>query len=118
VRLFAEFVSGEMISLTVSRGGRGVGVGRKAMEFCGSIVRALWHGVSPAILDAVMRGCSLSDHLSIASDPIRCQRNSATKMTPLLSGILLGVPLISSCHHAVAVLGMQFRSLGVVIPCL
>jgi len=32
----------------VSRGGRGVGVGRKAMEFCGSIVRALWHDVSPA----------------------------------------------------------------------
>jgi hypothetical protein len=25
-----------MISLAVSRGGRGVGVGRKVMEFCGS----------------------------------------------------------------------------------
>ena len=37
-----------MISLAVSRGGRGVGVGRKAMEFCGSIVRALWHDVFPA----------------------------------------------------------------------
>ena len=40
-----------MISLAVSRGGRGVGVGRKVMEFCGSIVRALWHDVSPGILD-------------------------------------------------------------------
>ena len=37
-----------MISLAVSRGGRGVGVGRKVMEFRGSIVRALWHDVSPA----------------------------------------------------------------------
>jgi len=53
-----------MISLAVSRGGRGVGVGRKVMEFCGSIVRALWHGVSPAIRDAVIGECNLSDHLS------------------------------------------------------
>jgi hypothetical protein len=37
-----------MISLAVSSGGRGVGMGRKVMEFCGSIVRALWHDVSPA----------------------------------------------------------------------
>jgi hypothetical protein len=48
VRLFAEFVSGKMISLAVSRGGRGVGMGSKVMEFCGSIVRALWHDLSPA----------------------------------------------------------------------
>jgi hypothetical protein len=53
-----------MISLAVSRGGHGMGVGRKVMEFCGSIVRALWHGNSPGILDAVMGDCSLSDHLS------------------------------------------------------
>jgi hypothetical protein len=45
VRLFAEFVSGEMISLAVGDGRGRVGVGRKAVEFCGSIVRALWHGV-------------------------------------------------------------------------
>ena len=37
-----------MISLAVSRGGRGVGMGSKVMEFCGSIVRALWHDVSLA----------------------------------------------------------------------
>ena len=37
-----------MISLAVSCGGRGVGMGRKVMEFCCSIVRALWHDVSPA----------------------------------------------------------------------
>jgi hypothetical protein len=57
----------------VSRGGRGVGVGREVMEFCGSIVRALWHGVSPAILDSVMSECSVSDHLSrlvISSVPV------------------------------------------------
>jgi hypothetical protein len=41
----------------VSRGGRGVGVGRKVMEFCGSIVRALWHGVSPLHPGAVMGEC-------------------------------------------------------------
>jgi hypothetical protein len=37
-----------MISLAVSCGGRGVGMRRKVMEFCGSIVRALWHDMSPA----------------------------------------------------------------------
>jgi hypothetical protein len=52
--LFAELVSGQMVSLSVSRGGCGVGVGRQIMELCGSIVRALWHGVPPAILDAVV----------------------------------------------------------------
>jgi hypothetical protein len=34
-----------MISLAVGDGGGRVGVGRKVVEFCGSIVRALWHGV-------------------------------------------------------------------------
>jgi hypothetical protein len=54
-----------MISLSVSRGGRGVGVGRQVMELCGSIVRALWHGVPPAILDAGCWGkCSLPDPLT------------------------------------------------------
>jgi hypothetical protein len=38
-----------MISLAVSCGGRGVGMGRKVMEFCSSIVRALWHDVSPGL---------------------------------------------------------------------
>jgi hypothetical protein len=37
-----------MVSLAVSCGGRGVGMGSKVMEFCGSIVRALWHDLSPA----------------------------------------------------------------------
>src|ERR1700686_4901246 len=37
-----------MISLAVSCGGRSVGMGSKVMEFCGSIVRALWHDLSPA----------------------------------------------------------------------
>jgi hypothetical protein len=43
-----------MISLSVSRSGCGVGVGRQVMKFCGSIVRALWHGVPPVILDTVV----------------------------------------------------------------
>jgi len=47
VRRFAEFVSGQMISLAVSRGGRGMGAGRKIMEFRGSTVRASWHVMSP-----------------------------------------------------------------------
>jgi hypothetical protein len=42
-----------MISFTMSRGGRGVGVGGEVMEFCGSIVRALWHGVPPTIFDVL-----------------------------------------------------------------
>lgn len=45
VGLLAEFVSGQVISLAVSDGSGGVGVGRKVMEFCNSIVRALGHGV-------------------------------------------------------------------------
>jgi len=34
-----------MISFTVGDGRRCVGVRRKVVEFCESIVRALWHGV-------------------------------------------------------------------------
>jgi hypothetical protein len=45
VSLPAEFVSGQMISLAVSNGRGGVGVGRKVVEFCESIVRALGHGL-------------------------------------------------------------------------
>jgi hypothetical protein len=37
-----------MISLAVSRGGCSVGMSRKIMKFCGSIVRALWHNVPSA----------------------------------------------------------------------
>jgi hypothetical protein len=41
-----QFMSGKMISLTVSGGGGGnVGVGRKVVKFCGSIVSALWQCV-------------------------------------------------------------------------
>jgi hypothetical protein len=38
-------MSGEMISFAVSGGGGNVGVGRKVVKFCGSIVRALWQCV-------------------------------------------------------------------------
>lgn len=45
VRLFAQFVSGQVIAFPVGGGGSSVGVGSKVVEFCGAIVRALWHGV-------------------------------------------------------------------------
>jgi hypothetical protein len=41
VRLFAEFVSAQVISFAVGDGGGGVGVGRKIVELRGSFVRAL-----------------------------------------------------------------------------
>ena len=43
--LYGQFVSGEMISFAVSGGGSIVGVGRKVVKFCASIVSALWQGV-------------------------------------------------------------------------
>ena len=43
MRLFRKFVSGEMISFAVRGGGDAVGVSRKIMEFCDSIVHTLWH---------------------------------------------------------------------------
>jgi hypothetical protein len=52
--LFRKFVSGEMISFAVSSGGGAVGVRRKVMKLCSSIVRTLWHLVLPVSLDAFM----------------------------------------------------------------
>jgi hypothetical protein len=46
--LLGEFVSGEMVSLAMSGGGGVVGVSRKVMKFCSSIMRALRHLVLPA----------------------------------------------------------------------
>ena len=59
-----------MISLAVSRGGRGVGMGSKVMEFCGSIVRALWHDVPPAswmlsIAATALASCSVRTAYSV-----------------------------------------------------
>jgi hypothetical protein len=45
VGLSGQFMSGEMISFAVSAGGGNVGVGRKVVKFCGSIVSALWQCV-------------------------------------------------------------------------
>jgi hypothetical protein len=45
VGLSGEFMSGEMVSFAVSGGGGNVGVGRKVVKFCGSIVSALWQCV-------------------------------------------------------------------------
>jgi hypothetical protein len=41
VRLFAELMSGQMISLAVGDGSSVVGVGREVVEFCHSVVGAL-----------------------------------------------------------------------------
>src|SRR5271166_4998203 len=46
-RLFAQFVTAQMVSLAMGNRGRGVGVCRKIVELCDSIVRTLWHGGPP-----------------------------------------------------------------------
>jgi hypothetical protein len=43
MRLFGQFVSGEVIVLTVSNCSRGVSVGCQIVEFRDSIMRTLWH---------------------------------------------------------------------------
>ena len=45
MRLFAEFVSGQVVSFTGGDGGCSMGVRRKVVQLCDSIVRALWHGL-------------------------------------------------------------------------
>src|SRR5258708_37964144 len=40
VRLSAEFASGQMIAFVVGNGRGGAGMGRKAVELCGPVVRA------------------------------------------------------------------------------
>jgi hypothetical protein len=45
LRLLAELVSSPMVSFAVGGSGGGVGMGGKVVEFGGSIVRALRHGV-------------------------------------------------------------------------
>lgn len=49
-----------MVTFPVGGGGGGMGMGCNVMEFCGSIVRALGHGVLLNSLDAVHGGCDLS----------------------------------------------------------
>ena len=61
-RLLGEFVRGEMIFLAVGSGG-GVGVGRQVVDFCCSIMDALWQWRSPGPLDAIWCECGLPDHL-------------------------------------------------------
>src|SRR5579862_1101787 len=43
MRLFGEFVSGKVVAFALSHGRRGVSVGCQIVEFCDSIMRALWH---------------------------------------------------------------------------
>jgi hypothetical protein len=47
VGLPAELVPGQMVSLAVGDSGGGVGVGGQGMKFCGSVMGALRHGISP-----------------------------------------------------------------------
>jgi hypothetical protein len=50
VGLSGQFMSREMISFAVSGGGGKMGVGRKVVKFCGSIVSALWQCVPPPMV--------------------------------------------------------------------
>jgi len=52
VSLFGEFVSRHVVSLAVGNRRSGVGVGSKVMQFCDSIMCALWHEVFSTLLDA------------------------------------------------------------------
>ena len=52
VSLLTEFVRGEMVCLAVGGSGGGVSVGCQVVEFRGSIVRALGHGVLLLLFDA------------------------------------------------------------------
>src|ERR1017187_9782841 len=45
VCLFAQLVSGQMISLAMGGGGGSMGVSCQVVKFCEPIVRALWHGI-------------------------------------------------------------------------
>jgi hypothetical protein len=54
VRLFGKFVRDHVISFTVRDSSRDVGVGRKVVELCDSIVR-LWHGALLADWMAALR---------------------------------------------------------------
>ena len=48
--LSGQFMSGKVIFLAVSGGGGNVGVGRKVVKFCGSIVSALWQCVPLSVV--------------------------------------------------------------------
>jgi hypothetical protein len=43
VSLSRKFVSSQMIFFAVSNSSGGMSVGREVVEFCGSVVWALWH---------------------------------------------------------------------------
>jgi len=43
--LLGELVPGLVILFSVVRGGSTVGMGGKLVEFSGSLVRVIWHGV-------------------------------------------------------------------------
>jgi hypothetical protein len=45
VGLFGEFMRGQVICFVVRSNSGGMSVFRKAAEFCGSIVRTLWHSL-------------------------------------------------------------------------
>jgi hypothetical protein len=107
-----------MIPLAVGDGSGGVGVGRKVMELCDSIVRALWHGVFLNRLDAAIEPVQLV----AASQAVLIRgavTGARTENTHRLSGALfLGSLLGSWRRQAVATLGMQFRSFSVVMNCV
>ena len=59
VGLSGQFMSGEMISFAVSADGGNVGVGRKVVKFCGSIVSALWQCVPLPMVSVKTRTMAL-----------------------------------------------------------
>jgi hypothetical protein len=101
VSLPAQFVSGQVIPFAVGNSGSSVGMGCQVMEFCGSIMGALGHGVLLACLmqtiwkksvDARMRlKGSIPDHLSAngmgPTKPIPPTHNAARRaLTRRLTG--------------------------------
>jgi hypothetical protein len=71
VRLFAELVSGEVVSFAVGGSGGLMSVGCQVVEFGGSIVRALGHGFPPVVSPAA--DCSI---LNAAGELFYAERNT------------------------------------------
>jgi hypothetical protein len=79
MRLLAQLMRREMISFAVRGGRRGVGVGSQIVQFCDSIMRALWHSI---LLFRQMRllqpaQCSASVVSQICELPARTQMRAA-----------------------------------------
>ena len=83
VRLFAQFVRGQVICFTVCDCSRGVSMRGKVVEFGESIVRTLWHGVLLQLtgrrLPALGRDSALRNVPSPGSDILQGRRLRALR---------------------------------------